>query len=286
MRILVIGDCIEDNYIFGEASRICPEAPVPVILPEHTEGRPGGAALVAAQIVELGGSVMSIFGSLSLKERIYAGNHMVCRLDRDTLNKRTDFADEVMAAAPDADLIVVSDYGKGAMTPELAAALSLHHGKKLFVDSKHSWAMYRGLAAFPNNTEFYSPGFPSDQYQHVIHKMGDLGCQVDRKHVAAGIPNERPAVDVCGAGDVFLAAFVAKFANAYEMADMSPYISTFADTDMLIACALYANRVAGISVRHVGTHVVTTAEIEREELRLKTLNYAGQSHQGTQSAIA
>ena len=53
-RVLVVGDIILDQYIYGETGRISPEAPVPVVHVRRTEERPGGAANVAANVAALG----------------------------------------------------------------------------------------------------------------------------------------------------------------------------------------------------------------------------------------
>ncbi|HSH07479.1 MAG TPA: PfkB family carbohydrate kinase, partial [Burkholderiales bacterium] len=53
-RVLIVGDVMLDRYWFGDASRVSPEAPVPVVLVEREEARPGGAANVARNCVALG----------------------------------------------------------------------------------------------------------------------------------------------------------------------------------------------------------------------------------------
>ncbi len=56
-RILVAGDAMLDEYLFGDTRRISPEAPVPVVTTRTTEQRPGGAANVALNVAALGGQV-------------------------------------------------------------------------------------------------------------------------------------------------------------------------------------------------------------------------------------
>jgi bifunctional ADP-heptose synthase (sugar kinase/adenylyltransferase) len=56
-RVLVVGDVMLDRYWFGGVSRISPEAPVPVVLVERSEERPGGAANVARNCASLGAKV-------------------------------------------------------------------------------------------------------------------------------------------------------------------------------------------------------------------------------------
>ena len=78
--VLVIGDVILDRYVYGETTRISPEAPVPVVLVKKTEERPGGAGNVALNIAQLGIKVSLVgitgddFASDTLeKELISAG---------------------------------------------------------------------------------------------------------------------------------------------------------------------------------------------------------------------
>ncbi|MGW8269907.1 MAG: bifunctional heptose 7-phosphate kinase/heptose 1-phosphate adenyltransferase, partial [Burkholderiales bacterium] len=63
-RVLIVGDVMLDRYWFGDASRVSPEAPVPVVLVEREEARPGGAANVARNCVALGAAaqLLSVIG--------------------------------------------------------------------------------------------------------------------------------------------------------------------------------------------------------------------------------
>ena len=118
MRILVVGDYIEDRYVFGTATRLCPEAPVPVIVPSEWRTSWGGAGLVCQQLAELdSNTVLPRFMSFSRKERFFAGHHLVCRVDSDNCPP-SEHANPMYPWGTDdlawADAIVVSDYGKGA----------------------------------------------------------------------------------------------------------------------------------------------------------------------------
>src|SRR5258708_411192 len=86
MRILVIGDYISDVYTFGTATRLCPEAPVPVITHGCRKESAGGAGLVEAQIIELGTEVEGRYHSYSEKWRYFADGHLICRIDKDNMS--------------------------------------------------------------------------------------------------------------------------------------------------------------------------------------------------------
>jgi D-glycero-beta-D-manno-heptose-7-phosphate kinase len=157
-RVLVVGDVMLDQFIWGRVSRISPEAPVPVVDFERESFMPGGAANVARNLTALGGAA-ELFGAVgrdtharqlrqllaeehvgcaglvaaprrltTTKTRVVAGQQQVTRLDRET---RGDLAAAdtarllraVGAALPAADAVIVGDYGKGVVTQPLLAGL-------------------------------------------------------------------------------------------------------------------------------------------------------------------
>lgn len=249
-RILVLGDLIEDDSRFHTATRLCPEAPAPVLVEQNRTTTPGGAGLVHAQLVALGGPeiVSSLFGSTSKKTRIFADGHLICRIDQDTQLVDPDFGNKILLALEDSrpDLIIVSDYGKGGFDLKLACKLmdwSRHYKIPVLVDAKQNWTWFNDcFACFPNQRESKSLPVCS----HVIQKLGADGCEVD----GAPVKPERvhQVIDSTGAGDVFLAAF------AYALLDFikcSPYSQS-----ELIECAKFANKIAGKSVEFLGTRVI------------------------------
>jgi rfaE bifunctional protein kinase chain/domain len=188
-RVLVVGDVMLDRYWFGDVSRISPEAPVPVVLVQRTEERPGGAANVARNISSLAGnaSLLSVVGKdeaggaleqLLASERVQASLHRDPELSTTVKLRvighqqqllRIDFerapSHEVLDAklgdyermVKQADAIVLSDYGKGCLVHcgrmiETARRL----GKPVLVDPKGSdYARYRGATLLtPNRGEF------------------------------------------------------------------------------------------------------------------------------------
>jgi D-beta-D-heptose 7-phosphate kinase / D-beta-D-heptose 1-phosphate adenosyltransferase len=188
-RVLVVGDVMLDRYWHGPASRISPEAPVPVVRVEQVEERPGGAGNVALNIAALGGraTVLSITGAdeaaTALEQRLEAAG-VACRFARQpgcaTVTKlrvlsrhqqliRLDFEDgfpgydttgllaEFGRMLPDAGVIVLSDYGKGTLRPvrELIATARAA-GVPVLVDPKSKdFRIYSGASLItPNLAEF------------------------------------------------------------------------------------------------------------------------------------
>jgi bifunctional ADP-heptose synthase (sugar kinase/adenylyltransferase) len=260
MRVLVIGDYIEDQYVFGNATRLCPEAPVPIIVPYESRVSPGGAGLVADQLRELldipSGVAIARYFSHSTKMRYFAGNHLVCRIDQDCDAEIFEATLPIEPSLEYAEAIVVCDYSKGGLTEELARKI-VATGKPCFVDAKNHWQWYAGnnVTVFPNNFEA-KPVHPSYVaadvlnkvvmeylYGRVVSKMGKDGCRLnDAENKDLVIPaTTSEIVDVTGAGDIFMAGFVYAWSLRLPAAD----------------CLKFANILAGESCRYLGTHVVS-----------------------------
>ena len=191
--VLVVGDLMLDEFIFGQVSRISPEAPVPVVEVQRRSYVPGGAANAAANVAALGakpalaglvgtdanaeqvrgllramgvevGPVVGDAGRpTTTKTRILAGTQQVVRIDQE---KPTPMSAEVeaallagvRAALPAARACVLSDYGKGVVTPTFAArliAMANAAGVPTVVDPKGvDYAKYRGATVVkPNQLE-------------------------------------------------------------------------------------------------------------------------------------
>jgi D-beta-D-heptose 7-phosphate kinase/D-beta-D-heptose 1-phosphate adenosyltransferase len=192
-RILVAGDLMVDEYLWGDVERISPEAPVQVVSVASEEHTLGGAGNVVSNLVALGAKVSAAgvigcgaSGKLILeklnalgvdtggiiqdhqrtttrKTRIIANHQHVLRFDkevktdinRQTLNKIARAAGEMIA---DTDLILVSDYNKGLVTKALMTKLiaaAQKHNKLLIVDPKgRDFKKYAGASLItPNKKE-------------------------------------------------------------------------------------------------------------------------------------
>ena len=193
LRILVVGDLMLDEFIWGKVSRISPEAPVPVVNVTGESYYPGGAANVARNLREFTAHVamMGLVGADSsgsqlvdllqkagidtsavqraddrrttVKTRIIARNQQVVRVDREqkasASDRQTSHAlKQLDRMAAEVDAIVVADYGKGFVTQPLAAHLcrvAADRGKILTVDPHpHTSQAWQGATAIkPNRTE-------------------------------------------------------------------------------------------------------------------------------------
>jgi len=194
-RILVIGDLMLDEFIWGRVSRISPEAPVPVVEVTGESYYPGGAANVARNVREFTAavSVMGVSGGdaagqrllglldasgidisavqrdpgvpTTLKTRIVARNQQVVRVDRERKGPlpvaQTERAMHLLdGAIANVDAIVVADYGKGFLTQPLADYIcraARAQAKILAVDPHpHTSLRWRGATAVkPNRVEAF-----------------------------------------------------------------------------------------------------------------------------------
>ncbi len=192
-KVLVIGDLILDEFIWGKVSRISPEAPVPVVWVKSESFMPGGASNVANNIRALGGKVylvgvvgtderagilkgelehrgVNIDGVFAdpesptiLKTRVIAHQQQVVRIDKEKnepvperiVKKIVKF---VESRIDEVDGLVVEDYGKGLITPALLdkiVPLAKKKNKIIAVDPKEEhFSYYKGVTLLtPNNNE-------------------------------------------------------------------------------------------------------------------------------------
>ncbi|MCI0435709.1 MAG: D-glycero-beta-D-manno-heptose-7-phosphate kinase [Gemmatimonadetes bacterium] len=190
VRILVVGDAMLDVYLRGVASRISPEAPVPVVRVTEEWRALGGAANVAANVVALGarctiaacigddgvghdlrnalraagidveGLVESATRPTTVKTRVMARHQQVARYDREVDEDLDDELAERLAArirdlVTRVDAIVLEDYNKGVLTRAVigaAIAAARASGRPVIVDPKtRSFFDYGGATVFKPN---------------------------------------------------------------------------------------------------------------------------------------
>ena len=192
-KVLVVGDLILDEFIWGSVSRISPEAPVPVVWVNSENFMPGGASNVANNIRSLGGEVFicgvvgndsrgetlqavlrkkgvncdGIFADenrpTTQKTRVIAHHQQVVRIDREVLkpipeNILKNIVDFVRDRIRTVDALIIEDYGKGVIVPGLVreiVKLAKKHKKIITVDPKEThFSYYRGVTTLtPNHHE-------------------------------------------------------------------------------------------------------------------------------------
>lgn len=265
-RAYVVGDAIVDQYEFGSVSRICPEAPVPVFVPEHAETRQGGAANVANNLSALGLEVETTFAPMaqwSKKTRYMVGAYQLLRVDEDQQGELEDSLDAMREKLKGASVLVLSDYAKGSLTLAwcqflIGAANEIQI--PVVVDPKADyWGKYSDCDVIcPNEAEWKAwqkvEGAQLLRFRAMLLKLGARGLHLSSLQSDYGrVParevdfpaHARRVFDVTGAGDTVVAAVAATLAAGGD----------------LDAAAQIANAAAGVVVEEIGTSVCTAAQL-------------------------
>lgn len=313
-RLLIVGDIMLDRYWYGPTSRISPEAPVPVVRVDDSEDRPGGAANVALNIASLGASAClsglvgrdenaerleTALGEAGVtthfhvsdavptitKLRVMSRNQQLIRLDFESpasSEEAAPLAARVAEALPDTDLMILSDYGKGALSNiEDLIALGRQHGKRVLIDPKgDDYSRYKGASIItPNLSEFEAVMGPCANDDDMIAKgerlrkelgleallvtLSERGMMLIRANEAPlHLPTHAQSVyDVTGAGDTVIGVLGLALAAGQS----------------LPAAMWLANLAAGVVVAKAGTATLTVAELH------EVIQDAGQSSAGENS---
>lgn len=296
-RVLVVGDVMLDRYWFGDATRISPEAPVPVAHITRMEERAGGAANVARNIASLGGkaTILSVVGddeagtalerlmqqdgiqaslkrdgkiSTTIKLRVVARQQQLIRLDfednpgHEVLAAKLDEYQSLLAAH---DVVILSDYGKGGLTHvtrmiELARAA----GKPVLIDPKgDDYSKYAGATLLtPNRSEFRQvAGKWADEAQ-LSAKAQALRAELNLD--ALLVTRSEEGMSLYRAHDVVheptLAREVYDVSGAGDTVIATLGLMLAAGLDQPLAMRL-ANAAAGIVVAKLGTAVCQQEEL-------------------------
>jgi D-glycero-beta-D-manno-heptose-7-phosphate kinase len=310
-RVAVIGDLIADEFIYGRVARVSREAPVLILQYDSTQIVPGGAGNAANNVAALGGRTQIVGltgkdeagkrlhaslahvntrGLLSpqgyctpVKTRILAGGvhtakQQIVRIDRvvssDYASSRAAFTRAALKAAAECDAILMSDYGTGLVTPELAAALSSkvdgrarRRAVPIVIDSRYDLLKYRGLTACtPNESEVEQmldtrigdnlkaleragrELLKRTRMNAVLITRGSRGMAVfepDRPTIHVPIYGSDEVADVTGAGDTVIATLALAIAAGGSFDE----------------AARLANFAAGLVVMKRGTATVSPQEL-------------------------
>src|SRR3954462_10054140 len=302
--VLIVGDLMLDHFVIGRVDRISPEAPVPVVQFDHESYRLGGAANVAHNVAALGGRVeiAGIVGNDAEGARLVgelreAGigtaavladstrcttrklrvvttrNQQVARIDYEcdtpvSAALEADLVKKVGEAAADADVILISDYQKGAVTKATAQAAinaAKARGVPSLVDPKVPHIDYYAGASLvtPNHHEAEAVTLmrirtaeearaAAQRFRTrtdcgaVLITRGEHGMWLLGADGEFDLPAEaREVSDVTGAGDTVIAAMALGLAAGGSMRD----------------AARLANRAAGLAVARFGPVAITAEEL-------------------------
>lgn len=326
-RILCVGDIMLDHFVYGTVERISPEAPIPVLKVNRETEMLGGAGNVARNIAALGAkaTLIAVVGDdlpghaiarlirdepnidaalvtvpprqTSLKVRHIAGNQQMLRIDRETTEPLSADDEQRLCAAfeaelPSAAVVILSDYAKGVLTPNVirrVCELARKHGKPVIADPKNSdFRRYAGVNILtPNAKELAAAtGLPvSDDrtaeaaaakavstasLDAVLVTRSEQGMTLAPKGGAAThYPAQaREVFDVSGAGDTVIATLAVALASGAPLA----------------SAAALANIAAGIVVGKAGTAVVRPDELA-EALQAEDLRGVGNKIRALKAAL-
>lgn len=178
INVLVIGDLMVDNFLFGNSTRKSPEADIPIITPTHEYSTPGGSGNVAFNLASLGAKVSCIgvigndnWGQIlvkllneksidtsmiiksieyptTLKKRVYLDDINICRIDYEKILKNSinDLINEnVNKVIKNYDIVILSDYNKGVLNEQTIQNAVEHANGLVVVDpKKEDFSIYKG----------------------------------------------------------------------------------------------------------------------------------------------
>lgn len=237
-KILLVGDTCIDIYQYGNVTKLSPEAPVPIFVPEKQELKLGMASNVGNNLLALNCDVDMVVGALSKKTRLIdlKSNQHLLRIDEDVESK------ELTLNLKDKkyDAIVFSDYNKGCVSYGLIEQTRQEQTCPIFIDTKKTeLSRFEGCFVKINSREYQqAKSYCSD----LIVTLGDKGATYKNKFFSAK-PVE--VSDVCGAGDTFLAALVYNYLL----------------TNHVGSAIEFANKASSITVQHMGVYAPTLDEI-------------------------
>jgi len=284
-KVLIVGDAMIDAYMWGEVNRISPEAPVPVVEVKKHENRLGGAANVALNLRALGAnpilcsvvgtgnrgvlfkklmkeSNLSTEGVLSsnkrkttIKTRVIAENKHQLRIDEEETSpivQVEEFLKLTLGLIDNIDVIILQDYNKGVLTPEIIEGVIATANKKgipTIVDPKKlNFNYYKNCTIFKPNLAEIKAGMKVDfdtnniaEIEKVTEKLrtqlsakgilltlSERGICINSENKFKHTPAfKRNIIDVSGAGDTVISVASLCLASNIDFTNLS-VLSTLA----------------------------------------------------------
>lgn len=300
-RILCVGDIMLDRFMYGEVSRISPEAPIPVFRFNREDTMLGGAGNVVRNLLSLGAhtSFIGVIGDDDVgrqlmqliseyerlepyilteksrqstqKLRYIAAQQQLLRADHEQATSlKPETVEQLVSVAegaiPEADAIILSDYGKGMINLETAQkliAIAKQHNVPVFVDPKsRQFSDYAGAFLLSPNYKEFSEAcalekmsdeeaalevMTQNSIEHLMVTRGKDGISLFSSAEATHIPAQaREVFDVSGAGDTVIATLALAYVRGLHIGD----------------AARIANSAAGIVVGKLGTATVYRTDLK------------------------
>ena len=302
-RLLVIGDVMLDRYWHGSASRVSPEAPVPVVKVANREDRPGGAGNVALNIAALGSSVrlvgvvgddetgLELYSRLKAagvycdflqseekptitKLRIISQHQQLIRLDFEKAFEASDIIglqDKAKSLVDDSQVMVLSDYGKGALQ-DINDLIDLGRSRNIpiIVDPKGTdFTKYRGATLItPNLTEFEAVMGGSHNEEELVNKGLRLVRELNLEAILITRGEHGMTLIRPDSPELHLPARAQEVFDVTGAGDtvISVLAASMAAGDGFADATALANLAAGLVVGKLGTAAISGPELRRAML--------------------
>ena len=292
-RVLVVGDIMLDAYLIGDADRISPEAPVPVVRIEKERYLLGGAGNVARNIVALGGvaTLAGVMGKDASADRIrgLVRDEGICgafvalplRLDSEDASPLSSADQEALLSViteqlPAHDVVILSDYSKGIVSLSFMSRLrgllaTSPHQVKVLIDPKPSnVGLYGGSFLLTPNTKETGEcaGMPVRSREEILAAGRAILEKVGCPHLLTTLGSDGMAL-FSGPSEVWhvptMAQDVFDVTGAGDTVIATLGLGLAAGLPLLASCVL-ANYAAGLVVAQVGA-AVASPDALREAIR-------------------
>ena len=244
MKILVIGDSCQDVFIYGKCERLCPDAPVPVLIPHKTKSVGGMALNVYENIKSLGIGVDIVTNKKKITKTRYvdeSSNQLILRIDSEK-NGYDRIKDIEKIDFNGYDAIIISDYNKGFLSYDDIKYICDNHSyvfidTKKIIDDNFINCRFIKINEHEYKNNLNHSGFLNEIENKLIITLGSKGSTHNKKIY----PVEKVEIkDMVGAGDTFISVFTYKFIL----------------TNNIVESIRFANECSTIIVQHKGVNKI------------------------------
>ena len=243
MKVLLLGDSCEDEYIYGRCNRLSPEAPVPILDYAKLQTKSGMAGNVCLNLQSFGLDITFLTNPEKIVKTRFIdekSNQQILRVDNEERVKPL----LVPVATSSFDAVVISDYNKGYLPTEKIFEIVEGATCPVFIDSKKTVLPNKENCFVKINDVEYEKLQHDCYIDNLIVTKGSEGCIYKQTLYPAEKVN---VYDVVGAGDTFLSALV------------YGYITTNNIDESL----MLGNRAAAIAVQQPGTYILTEEDVQK-----------------------
>ena len=220
VKALVIGELCTDRFVYCKITRLCPEAPVPVLNPVETKENSGMSGNVVENLLSLTKDIDVVhwhqFEKIEKTRFVEKkSNQMITRVDEGEIKKCSPLSflsPKQKKTIAKSDFIIISDYEKGYLTENMITEISSISPLTIMdTKKKLNGSMIKDINFIKlNEHEYENNRELAEMYpEKFIITLGSEGCSYNGKVYPSNSPKE--TIDVSGAGDTFTASFILKY---------------------------------------------------------------------------